>query len=194
MTNRAKMNEILAGRELLRIESLHKPLTKENKNRNLFTITLIYVMGLAYSFWFHWSEKSPLIFLLPLILTVLYGTVVAVSFLYTNNRGNALIFTDRGIVLPFVAANFWQEIQAYEWEDFTGWNKVPGPTVFSMAEGTSVRLNLDGAMGWFCTRWRDGRGGNILATYLIFFSPEEIAKAEAIFADHVIERGSQQRP
>ncbi|TSK06234.1 MAG: hypothetical protein FPO08_15595 [Geobacter sp.] len=192
MTNRAKINEVLAGRELMRIDSQHKQQPRENKKRNLIIITLIYGLGLIYSFWFHWGEKSPLIFLLPMILTMLYGVVIAVSFVYTNNRGNPLIFTDRGIVLPFIAANFWNEIESYEWEDFAGWNKVPGPTVFSMVEGTSLRINLNGAMGWFSTRWRDGRGGNVLATYLIFFSPEHITKAESIFAEYVIKRKCQQ--
>ncbi len=60
--------------------------------------------------------------------------------------------------------------------------KVPGPRVFSTSGGITLHVNLHGTMELF-SGWRAVRAGNILATYLIFFSPEQIEQVESVFSE-----------
>lgn len=187
MTNRMKIKEVLSGRELLRIESLHKQLPKAELRRKIASLSVVYVLGTGYCLWTFWGEFIPLVCLILLASTI-YAVMVAVLIVHIGNRGNPLIFTDKGIVLPNIIANCWSEIESYEWEDFKGRNKVPGPSVFSFSEGTCLSINLRGAMSVLCSRWRDNKGGNVLATYLIFFSAEQVVKAEAIISEYDVLR------
>lgn len=141
----------------------------------------MYGLGMLYSLWFYWGQ-SPLIFLLPAMITALYCICLILFFSFTSNKGNPLIFTEKGIVLPYITANYWNEIESYRWEDYTGWNKVPGPRVFSTSGGITLHVNLRGTMELF-SGWRAVRAGNILATYLIFFSPEQIEQVESVFLE-----------
>lgn len=191
MTNQGKIKDVLAGKELLRINSQHKQLPNQKKKWRLVAISITYGLGMLFSLWFYWGE-SPLIYLTPAIITALYCFCLILFFSFTSNKGNPLIFTEKGIVLPNITANYWNEIESYGWEDYTGWNKVPGPRVFSASGGITLHVNLSGTMAELFSGWRATRGGNILATYLIFFSPEQIAQAESVFSEFGVQRPRQQ--
>ena len=105
---------------------------------------------------------------------------------YLENKGNPLVFTDKGVALPSTAANFWNEIESYAWEEYKGMNKVPGPTVFSASEGICLKINPKSILFSY---WA-GRGGNIMTTSLIFFSPEQIVEAEHIFSKYSVPKMS----
>lgn len=185
MTNRAKVKEVLSGNELLRVESLHKQLPKSELRRKIVSLTVVYVLGMAYSAWYFWGYFVPLLFFF-LFASMIYGLVIAVLVGYIANRENPLIFTDKGISLPYTAASFWSEIDSYEWEEFKGINKLPGPTVFSASEGTCLRIHLKSMVSVMFSRWTNNRGGNIMAINLVFFTPEQMKKVESIFAEHAI--------
>jgi len=185
MTNRTKVKEVLSGNELLRVESLHKQLPKSELRRKIVSLTVVYVLGMAYSAWYFWGYFVPLLFFF-LFATMIYGLVISVLVGYIANRGNPLIVTDKGISLPYTAASFWSEIDSYEWEEFKGINKLPGPTVFSASEGTCLRIHLKSMVSVMFSRWTNNKGGNIMAINLVFFSPEQMMKAESIFAEHAI--------
>lgn len=187
MTNRTKVKEVLSGRELLRVESLHKQLPKLELRRKIVSLTVVYVLGIAYSVWYFWGYFVPLLCLF-LFASMVCGLVIAVLVGYIANRGNPLIFTDKGISLPYTAASFWSEIGSYEWEEFKGINKVPGPTVFSAAKGTCLRIHLKDMVSVMFSQWTNNRGGNIMAINLVFFTTEQITKAETIFTEHAISK------
>jgi len=90
MTNRAKVKEILSGNELLRVESLHKQLPKSELRRKVVSLTVVYVLGMAYSAWYFWGYFVPLLFFF-LFASMIYGLVIAVLVGYIANRGNPLI-------------------------------------------------------------------------------------------------------
>ncbi|WP_224958168.1 hypothetical protein [Geomonas subterranea] len=187
MTHSAKVKEVLSGTELLRVESLHKQLPKSELRRKIVSLTVVYLLGLAYSVWYFWGYFIPLLCLF-VIASLVYGLILAVLVGYIANRGNPLIFTDRGICAPYTAANFWREVGSYEWEEYKGINKVPGPTLFSVAEGTCLRIQLKDLVSVMLSRWTTSRGGNIMAINLIFFTPEQIVKAESIFTEYGISK------
>lgn len=189
MINR-KIKDVLAGKELLRINSQHKQLPTQKKKWIFIVITIMYGLGMLYSLWFYWGQ-SPLIFLLPAMITALYCICLILFLSFTSNKGNPLIFTEKGIVLPYITASNWNEIESYGWEDYTGWSKVPGPSVFSASGGITLHVNLRGTMELF-SGWRAVRGGNILATYLIFFSPEQITQVESVFSEFGVQQTRQQ--
>jgi len=141
---------------------------------------------MIYAFWFHWELQSQLLFLLLMIFTLLYGCLVALLVFYVGNRGNPLVFTDKGVVLPFVAGSYWGEIESYSWEEYSGIRKVPGPTVLSFSEGTCLNIKPKGSI--LFSRWINGHGGSVMAIYLIFFSKEQIAQTEAIFCEYAVQK------
>ncbi|MDU0460271.1 MAG: hypothetical protein RW306_16205 [Geobacteraceae bacterium] len=187
MRNQTRINEILTGAELLRIESLHRQIPSSDIKRKITSLTIIFILGSIFSIWKYREDIIPLLFFLGFV-SMIYALMVAFIKIYLQNKGNPLIFTDKGIVLPNIAANFWNEIESYGWEEYKGWNKVPGPTVFSASEGSCLNLTLKGGLSIFLPRWCDSKGGNIFATALIFFSKEQIAKAEEIFSNHSISK------
>lgn len=187
MRNQTRINEILTGVELLRIESLHRQIPSSDIKRKITSLTIIFILGSIFSIWKYREDIIPLLFFLGFV-SMIYALMLAFIKVYLQNKGNPLIFTDKGIVLPNIAANFWNEIESYGWEEFKGWNKVPGPTVFSASEGSCLNLTLNGGLSIFLPRWRDSKGGNIFATALIFFTQEQIAKAEEIFSNHSISK------
>ena len=183
---RSKTKAVLSGKELLRIKSLHKQIPQERINQSFLLFTAVYMFGTGYTIWFFWDENTPLTYLMPILSTMLYGCLIAVLLVHIRNRGAPLIFTDKGIVLPHLAANSWDEIESYEWEEFRGWGKIPGPTVFSMAEGTCLRINLKCPL--LFSRWIGQYGRNAMTTYLIFFSPEQMLTAETIFGEYAVQK------
>jgi len=191
MTNQEKIEDVLAGKELLRVDSLHKQLPKKSKKIIFVVITSMYGLGMLYSLLLYWGQ-SPLIYLIPAMITACYCISLILYVSFTSNKGNPLIFTQKGIVLPNITATYWNEIESYGWEDYTGWNKVPGPRVLSTSGGITLHVNLREAMKELVSGWRAVRGGNILATYLIFFSPEQIEQVEGIFSEFGIQRPRQQ--
>jgi len=185
MRTQTRINEILTGVELLRIESLHRQIPSSDIKRKINSLTIIFILGSFFSIWKYRDDIIPLLFFLGFV-SMIYALMVAFIKVYLQNKGNPLIFTDKGIVLPNIAANFWNEIESYGWEEFKGWNKVPGPTVFSASEGSCLNLTLNGGFSILLPRWRDSKGGNIFATALIFFTQEQMAKAEEIFSNYFI--------
>lgn len=185
MRNQTRISEILTGVELLRIESLHHQIPSSDIKRKITSLTIIFILGSIFSIWKYREDIVPLLFFLAFV-SMIYALMIAFIKLYLQNKGNPLIFTDKGIVLPNIAANFWNEIESYGWEEFKGWKKVPGPTVFSASEGSCLSLNLKDCLSIFLSRWRDSKGGNIFATALIFFTQAQIAKAEEIFSKNSV--------
>lgn len=185
MRNQARIDEILTGVELLRVESLHRQIPSSDIKRKITSLTIIFILGSIFSIWKYREDVVPLLFFLAFMLMI-YVLMVAFIFTYLQNKGNPLIITDKGIGLPNTIGNYWNEIESYSWIEFKGWMKVPGPTVFSASEGICLNLTLKNGVSIFLPRWRDGKGGNIFATALIFFSQEQIVRAEEIFSHNLI--------
>jgi hypothetical protein len=134
--------------------------------------------------YFFWME-SRIDLLLPLwgILIMLYSAVLFVTYFWSGTLGQLLIITDKGIAGPHVA-ELWEDIDCYSWENYKGATKIFGPTVFSACEGVCLRIKNKGIF----PRTLDGHGHSMLAQFLIFFSPEQIAAAENIFNQHGIKK------
>jgi hypothetical protein len=182
MSKKKKTIEILKGRELLRVNSLHKPISEKNRRARMSIATLFFFIVTVY---FYWTNRSRLDLLLPLlgILIILYGAVLFMTSYWSGVLGQPLIITDKGIAGPHVAES-WDEIESYRWENFNGATKIFGPTVFSTCDGVCLRIKNKGIF----PRTLDGHGHTMFAQFLIFFSPEQIATAESILKQHGIKK------
>jgi uncharacterized membrane protein YhdT len=185
MLNRSKINDILKGAVLLKVDSLQKPLSKNNRKITLGVATLVYVFGWIYSAFITADAPRLIKFSIPIILTLLYIMVVPVLFLLSRAKENSLTITERGLAFWPIVAEKWEDIESYSWEEFKGINRVPGPTVFSSCEGVTLRIIIKGLL----QRCLENRTSHsIFATYLIFFSPDQIAATEAIMNQHGIKK------
>ena len=182
MSKKKKTIEILKGRELLRVNSLQKPVSKKNKRARMIIVTLFFIIIMVY---FLWIDSSHLDLLLASwgILIMLYGAVLFVTFFWSEVLGQPLIITDKGIAGPHVA-ELWEDIECYSWETFKGAAEILGPTIVSTCEGVCLRIKNKGVF----PRTLDGHGHTMFAQFLIFFSPEQIAAAESIFNQHGINK------
>ncbi len=182
MSIKKKSIEIIKTRELLRVNSLHKPISNRNKSARIIIASLFFLIIMSF---FLWTNHSRLDLLLPIwgMLIVLYGTVLFVISIWSNKLGQPLIITESGIVGPNVA-EFWEDIECYSWENFTGASKIFGPKVFTACEGICLKIKNKGIF----PRTLDGHGHTKFAQYLIFFSPEQIAAAEEIFNLHGVKK------
>ena len=117
--------------------------------------------------------------------TGLYLLVIFLTFFLGSAKENALIITDKGLAFWPIVAEKWEDIESYSWEEFKGINRVPGPTVFSSCEGVTLRILINGLFQR-CLESRTSH--SIFATYLIFFSPEQMATAEGILKQHGIKK------
>ncbi len=184
MFTRKKFKEILDARVLLTVESLHKPISVRKRKVLVYLVTVIYILGLVLA----GQTKSDIrgnFLVLGFILTILYVLALVLIFWFGQTMGKALIITERGLAFYPVAAEKWDDIESYSWQEFKGISRLPGPTVFSSREGVCLRIFNKGIF----QRSLESRSGNsIFATYLIFFSPEKIALAEQIFHQHGLKR------
>jgi hypothetical protein len=181
MFNRNKCNEILKGRELLRVNSLRKPISPKKRKIVIAVITFLYLIGLIFGRLIN-PDRLDQMLVWSLILTILYGTSI-LYFLFGGAMGEPLIITEKGVACYPGVVEIWSDLESYSWETFSGLSKVPGPTLFSWTEGISLRLINKGLI----QRNLDIRSGHTLLTqYLIFFSRDEIATADAIFSQHGI--------
>lgn len=186
MLNRSKTNDILKGEVLLRVHSLQKPVSKRSRRIVLVIATLLYVLSWIYSAFVTAEAPKLLKFTIPIVLTLIYVVVIPVTLILSSAKENALIITARGLAYWPIVAEKWEDIAGYSWEEFRGLRRIPGPTVFSSCDGTTLRIINKG----FFQRCLENRTDHsIFATYLILFSPEQIATAEGILKQHGIQRG-----
>ena len=187
MLNRTKTKEILKGSELLKVASLQKPILIKSRKVLLSIVTTIYVLSLGYGVYITKDEPQNIQLYLLVGLTMLYAMVFYLTFVLRSAKENALIITENGIAYWPIVAEKWEDIESYTWEEFKGLRRVPGPTALSSCEGTTLRLINKG----FFQRCLEGRTGHsIFATYLIFFSPEQIATTDDIIKQHGIQTTS----
>jgi hypothetical protein len=189
---RTKFTEILDARELLKVESLHKSLPARKRKILIYLASVIYILGLVYAIQIN-SDIQGGFLSSGFTLTILYVIALLLIFWYAQTVG-PLIITERGIAFYPIAAEKWDDIEGYKWEEFKGYSwrdvkgmsRLPGPlTVFSSHEGICLRIINKGII----QRSLDGRSGkSIFATYLTFFSPEQIALAQEIFSQHGLKR------
>jgi hypothetical protein len=184
LVSKVKGREIIGGKELLCVASLHHQLSKSTRNYLVLIATVVCLAGLLYGYWTRVDVKNYMLFWSILIAAV-YGLILIFIFISTL-RGYPLIITDKGIAVPMLVAEFWSDIESYSWEKFYGANRMLGPTIFSTREGTTLKLKTKGML----PRTQQG-GHSILSTYLIFFSPEQIEAAEKIFNEHGIRKISR---
>jgi len=188
MLNRSKTNDILKGVELLRVPSLQKPISKKKRKAVIAVTTLLYAAFLVYGFFITKDAPQSIKFSWLVVLTILYFLGIVITFILGSSTENALILTERGIAYWPIVAEHWEDIERYSWEEFKGINRVPGPTVFSSREGITLKLITKGI---FQRCLESKTGHSIFATYLIFFSPEQIAAAEVVFEQHGIRKTEQ---
>jgi hypothetical protein len=188
MFRKEKCDQILQGRELLRINSLRKSIPAKKRNAAIAIITCLYIIGLIFGKFIN-PDRTDQMLVWSLILTILYGTSI-LYFLFGGPMGQPLIITEKGLSCFPAVVETWNDLESYSWETFSGLSKVPGPTLFSWTEGVCLRLINKGMI----QRNLDVRSGHsILATYLIFFNPDEIATADVIFSQHGLVKKELQR-
>ena len=187
MLNKTKNNEILKAKELLRVDTVFQKMPNSRKKVAMFVISVIFVVSIIYFAWINKSSSMPKGFSIGifLILALLYGLVLIVVSFLNKTRGNPLVFTTRGIVMYPLVSEYWEDIEDYQWEEFTGIKRLPGPTLFSTSTGTCLRLINK---GFFQRNLENHTGHSIFATWGIFFSPDQIIIAEKIFQEHGIKK------
>jgi hypothetical protein len=189
MFQRRKNKDIISGQELLRINSLLKKSSNVSFKFIIILSSLFFVVCVFLAaYYFKDSEPKYIIILFPGFITLFFTAILTLIFSYFRNKGNPLLFTDKGIAIPYLSENYWQEIESYGWDEYKGLNKLPGPTLFSLSEGICLKINPKGF--GLASRWTNTRGGNIMAVYLIFFSKEQQLKAETIFNQHGVRKKS----
>lgn len=184
MSKKEKTLEILKGREILRVDSLQRTVPKKNLSERMVIATVFFIVVMVY---FYWINRGPLDLLLIWwgITIMLYVTVVWITVYFSSKLGKPLIITEMGIAGPNLA-ELWHDIESYRWESFEGAKKILGPTVLSACGGICLKIKNKGIF----PRTIDGYGHSMLAQYLIFFSPEQIALAEHIFDQKGIKKSS----
>ena len=185
MFNRSKTNDILKGVELLRVPSLQKPISRKKRKAVLAVLTLLYPAFLVYGFSITKDAPQSIKLFWLVAPTILYFLGIAITFILGNATTNALIITERGLAYWPIVAEKWEDIESYSWEEFKGLTRIPGPTVFSSCEGITLRIIHKG----FSQRCLEGRTSHsIFATYLILFSPDQMAAAEVVLKQHGIRK------
>jgi hypothetical protein len=108
MRNQTRINEILTGVEMLRIESLHRQIPSSDIKRKITSLTIIFTLGSIFSIWKYREDIIPLLFFLGFV-SMIYALMVAFVKVYLQNKGNPLTFTDKGIVLPNFSGPYGQD-------------------------------------------------------------------------------------
>ncbi|TAN43612.1 MAG: hypothetical protein EPN25_00015 [Nitrospirae bacterium] len=175
MVNENKIKSILKERELLKVNSLNKAVAPESRKSLLILASGVYIIGLAYGLWIS-TDINNLMVMWSITLTLLYGFSIFIIIFLTTAKGSPLIITEKGIVCRPIVAEFWEDIESYNWEEFKGGTCMPGSTLFSIGEGISLKLKTKGLLPR-----TQLQGRTIFGTYLIFFSPEQMAITENIF-------------
>ena len=176
--------EILEGRELLKVNSLHRPISDKKRKVLFYVVTTLYVLGFVFAKWTS-PDVSGTMLAWGFVLTTLYGLSLFLIYLFSRTKGKPLIITERGITYYPLVAEKWTDIESYSWESFKGLSRIPGPTLLSFSEGVCLRIMNKGII----QRNIDIKSGHsIFATFLIFFTPEQIALADAILGQHGIKK------
>lgn len=88
---RKKINEILKGRDLLSVKSLHKKRSRNAQVTLIMIATLIYLIGLIYG-WVISSDNYDLIISWITAITLVYVMMLGAIYI-TSIKGNPSIYT-----------------------------------------------------------------------------------------------------
>ena len=173
--NKTKMRDILAAPALLRIEP------QDIKFPEKLQIGIILLISAGYAFLVYGMIGH---FKLELLGVTGAYVFIIVAILMLGQKSTPLVITNRGILKYPYVAEFWEDIESYTWETFTGSTRLP------IQPGDSVAtLYLVNKGGILRQRNIENRTGHtVLANCGIFFSPEQIESTDKIFQEHGIKK------
>ena len=173
----------------MKVYSHLRPISDKTRKVLFVVVTALYILGFVFATWTS-PDISGMMLAWGTILTILYGASIFLVFLFGHTKGRPLIITDRGITYYPLMAEKWADSESYSWETFKGLSRIPGPTLFSLSEGVTLRLTNKGLI----PRNIDIKSGHsLLAQLLIFFTPEQIAIADSILEQHGIRKKEKEK-
>jgi hypothetical protein len=168
----------------LKVDSLHRPISNRKRKVLFYVVTAVYILGFVFAKWTS-PDVSGMMLTWGFMLTILYATSIFLIFLFGRIRGRPLIITDRGITYYPLVAERWADIESYSWETFKGLSRIPGPTLFSLSEGVTLRLMNKGIIP---RNINIHSGHSTLAMFLVFFTSEQIEITDSILEQHGIRK------
>lgn len=181
LLRRRKQKDISAAPELLQIHAIGW------KMPSIVTISLYLLVTLLYIVMMISLFKEPgIVDRVHLIIFSVMGTAIYAGALMSirvvsKSKRQPLVFTERGIVGPYLVAIKYDEIEGYTWEDFRGFTRVvPGPD----GGGTCLFIRDKSII----PNYIDKHGHTVFVNYGFFFDQNQIDKTESIMERYGVKK------
>ena len=173
--NKGKMKEIMEAPELLRIEPYEFKLSKTAQAIIISSLAVVYAVVVI---------KMIRGFNPELIFATGAYAVLIIAIMLLGRKATPFVITNRGLLKYPYVAEFWEDLENYTWETFTGFSRLP----LQPADKVTT-LYLVNKGGILRQRNIENRTGHtVLGNCGIFFSAEQIALTDKLFQDHGIKR------
>jgi hypothetical protein len=173
--NKGKMREILSAPEILRIEPQDIKFSKK------LQLIIILIISIGYAmFIYKMIERSNLELL---FVTGLFAVII-VAILLLSRKTTPFVITNRGLLKYPYVAEFWEDIESYTWETFTGAKRLPLQPSHSVT--TLYLVNKGGILRQRNIENRTGH--TVFGNCGIFFTHDQIEATDRIFQEHGIKK------
>lgn len=180
ISDRKKISEIKAAKELLKINSNYKKVQNSKRNMLVGIVAFLFIAYLLMLLFFMNKETISELLAIFFSLLVIFIIIVIVVYKSAQRRGSTFLITEKGILLEPDIAEYWTDVKGYGWETFKGISRL---AMSGKGEGICLIIFNKGIFQRNILRWS---WHSVLTQHGIFFSPEQIKETENIFHDYGI--------